>query len=170
MLSWKHICLNISVVSVKHVRRMSYFKNTTVWGGGGGDIMAPSWLSCFYLNHDKIWSTYRIWQVFSSNSLKKFRKWCHCRVLTSSFVSGYGILWNFELLYFWTDLVEIWLRGQILGADSESEVIFTLEADIGHCFAILPSKKRQELLDNRVAMATIKVTDKQNFYFWMLNT
>ena len=56
--------------------------------------------------------------------------------MTSSFVLGYGILRNFEILYLWTDSAEIWLRGQILGADSESEVIFTLEvryqADIGH--------------------------------------
>ena len=38
-------------------------------------------------------------------------------------------LTDFELLYFRTDLAEIWLRGQIVGADSESEVIFTLEAN-----------------------------------------
>ena len=31
--------------------------------------------------------------------------------------------------------------------------------------AILPLKKRQAPLNNRVAMATIKVTDKQNFHF-----
>ena len=56
--------------------------------------------------------------------------------MTSSFVSDYGILWNFKILYFWTDLAEIWLRGQILGADSQSEVIFYIrdqcQADIGH--------------------------------------
>ena len=42
----------------------------------------------------------------------------------------------FEILYFWTDLAEIWLRGQILRVDSESEVIFYItgqyQADIGH--------------------------------------
>ena len=43
---------------------------------------------------------------------------------------------NFEILYFWTDLAEIWLGEQILGADSESEAIFYIkgqyQADIGH--------------------------------------
>ena len=34
---------------------------------------------------------------------------------------------NFKILYFWTDLAEIWLRGQILGADSESEVMFHIK-------------------------------------------
>ena len=47
----------------------------------------------------------------------------------------------------------MWLRGQFLVADSESEVIFSI--------------KWQPLLNIRVAMATIKVTDKQNLYFWM---
>ena len=95
--------------------------------------------------------------------------------MTSSFVSvsGLGILRNFEILYFWTDLFEIWLREQILGVDSESEVIFYIrsqyQADIA-ILAILPSKKRQALLNNRVAMTTFKITDKQNSYFWMLHT
>ena len=31
--------------------------------------------------------------------------------------------------------------------------------------AILPLKKQQALLNNRVAMATIKTTDKQNLFF-----
>ena len=35
---------------------------------------------------------------------------------------------------------------------------------------ILPLKKRQTIFNNRVVMATIKVTDKQNLYFWMLHT
>ena len=39
--------------------------------------------------------------------------------MTSSFDSGYRILRNFEILYFWTDLAEIWPGGQILGADPE---------------------------------------------------
>ena len=54
----------------------------------------------------------------------------------SYFVSAYHILRNFEILYFVTDLAKIWLRGQILGADSESEVIFYIrgqyQADVGH--------------------------------------
>ena len=64
--------------------------------------------------------------------------------MTSSFVSGYGILRNFEILYFWTDLAEIWLRDKILAADSESEVIFYIrgqsQANIGH-FLNFASKK-----------------------------
>ena len=94
--------------------------------------------------------------------------------MMSYFVSGYNILRNFEILYFWTDLAKIWLRGQILVADSESEVIFYIrdqhQADIGHFFAILPPKKQQVFLNIRVAMATIKVTNKQSSYFWMLHT
>ena len=43
---------------------------------------------------------------------------------------------NFEILCFWTDLAAIWQRGRILGADSESEMIFCMggqyQADIGH--------------------------------------
>ena len=50
----------------------------------------------------------------------------------------------------------MWLRGQFLVADSESEVIFYI--------------KWQPLLNIKVAMATIKVTDKQNLYFWMFHT
>ena len=72
------------------------------------------------------------------------------------------------------DLAKIWLRGQILGANSESEVIFYIrcqyQADIGHFLQFFPPKKQQALLNNRVAMATIKVKDKQNlflyFYFY----
>ena len=41
---------------------------------------------------------------------------------------------KFEILYFWTDLAEIWLRGQILLADSESEVIKPIRVFL----AILP--------------------------------
>ena len=37
-------------------------------------------------------------------------------------------------------------------------------------FAIFPSKKGQAFLNNKVAVPTIKVTDKQNLYFWMLHT
>ena len=89
--------------------------------------------------------------------------------MASSFVSGYHILSNFELLYFWTDLAEIWLRGHIPGADPESEVILYIrgqyQADIGHFLQFCLQKKRQALLNNRASMATIKVTDKQNLYF-----
>ena len=56
--------------------------------------------------------------------------------MTSSFVSGYHILSNFEILYFFIDLSEIWLRGRMLGADSKSEMIFYIrgkyQAYIGH--------------------------------------
>ena len=44
------------------------------------------------------------------------------------------------------DLAEIWIRGQIIGVDSESEVIFILEANIKPILAIFcnfASKKRQ---------------------------
>ena len=67
---------------------------------------------------------------------------------------------KFEILYLLTDLAEIWLRGQILGDDSESEMIFTLEA----------SEKRQALLNNRAAMATIEVTEELSLYVWVLYT
>ena len=82
--------------------------------------------------------------------------------MASYFVSGYRILSNFEILHFWTDLAEIWPRGQILGADSESEVILAISCNF-------TSEKVTSLLNNRVAMATIKVTDKHNLYFWMLH-
>ena len=43
---------------------------------------------------------------------------------------------KFRNSLFLTDLAEIWLKGQILGADSEAEVIFYIrgqyQADIGH--------------------------------------
>ena len=76
--------------------------------------------------------------------------------MKSSFVSGYSFLWNFEILYFCADLAEIWLRGQILLADSESEVIKPIRA-ISCNFA---SEYRQALLNNMVVMETIKVSDK----------
>ena len=54
----------------------------------------------------------------------------------SSFDSGFGILRNFEILYFWTNLTDIWLRGQILGLSFKSEAIFHIrghyQADTGH--------------------------------------
>ena len=72
--------------------------------------------------------------------------------MTSYFVSGYGILWNIENFYFWTDLAESWFRGQILGADSESEVIFYIrsqyQTDIGHIlhFCIRKSDKHSLII------------------------
>ena len=61
-----------------------------------------------------------------------------------------------------------------MGADSESEVIFYIggqcQTNIGHFLQFCLQKKRQALLNNRVAMVTIKVTDKQNLHFWMLHT
>ena len=61
------------------------------------------------------------------------------------------------------DLPEIWLRGQILGADFESEVIFHI-GPISNLYwpflAILPS-----LLNNRVAMATIQDINEQSYIF-----
>ena len=72
--------------------------------------------------------------------------------MTSYFVSGYGILSNIENFYFWTDLAESWFRGQILGADSESEVIFYIRGqyhtDIGHIlhFCIRKSDKHSLII------------------------
>ena len=49
---------------------------------------------------------------------------------------SYGIFWNFEFFYLWNDLAEICLRGQISGADFESEIIFYIrgqyQTDIGY--------------------------------------
>ena len=57
---------------------------------------------------------------------------------------------NFEILYFWTDLVEIWLRGQILGVDSESEVTFYIrgkyQADLGHFLQFCLGKSNKHSL------------------------
>ena len=56
---------------------------------------------------------------------------------------------------------------------SNLRLYFTLEANIKPILAIscnFAPKKRQALLNNRVAMAIIKATDKQNLYFWMLHT
>ena len=82
--------------------------------------------------------------------------------MTLSFVSGYHILYNFEILYFWTDLAEIGLRGRILGVAFESEMIFHIRGQYKPILAIsciLPPKKRQTLLNNRVAIATVQDID-----------
>ena len=67
-------------------------------------------------------------------------------------------------------MAEIWLREQTPGADSESDVILYIRGPISSRYwpflAILPQKKQQALLNNRVAMATIKVTDRQTYMFW----
>ena len=88
---------------------------------------------------------------------------------------SYDIIFCFRLrTIFWTDLAEIWLRGRILGADSQFGMIFFYQRPISNRYrpflAILPTKKRQALLNNMVAMTTIQVTDEQNLYFWMLYT
>ena len=72
--------------------------------------------------------------------------------MASSFVSGYHILWNFKILYFWTDLAKIWIREQIVGADYESKVIFYIrcqyQANIGHFsqFSLQKSDKHSLIL------------------------
>ena len=81
---------------------------------------------------------------------------------------------NFEILYFWTDLAEIWLRGQVLGVGSESEVIFYIrgqyQADIGHFLQFCLRKSEKHSLIMGLPCNPIKITDKQNLYFWMLHT
>ena len=59
---------------------------------------------------------------------------------------------KFRILYFWTDLDEIWIREQILGADSKSEVILYIRgqyyADIGNFlqFCLQESKKHSLII------------------------
>ena len=86
--------------------------------------------------------------------------------MASSIVSGYRILWNFEigriLLKFGS------CRGQITGVDYDQKWYFSLEVNIKPILAIscnVPSKTQQALFNNRIAMATIEVTNKQNLYF-----
>ena len=43
---------------------------------------------------------------------------------------------------------------------------FQICGDIGHCFAILPPKMRQRLLNYRVAMATNQARDEPNLHFF----
>ena len=54
---------------------------------------------------------------------------------------------RFRTFHFWTDLAEIWLMEQILGADSESEVMFHIrgqyQADIGHFFQFCLRKSEE---------------------------
>ena len=62
-------------------------------------------------------------------------------------------------------MAEIWLRGQIPGPDSGSELIFYTRGQYkADNREFLPPKKIEALLNNRVAMAIIKVTDKQNIF------
>ena len=86
--------------------------------------------------------------------------------MMSSFVSDYV---PFEISKFFIsgrNLAEIWLRGQILGAAFESEVILYIrgqyQANIGHFLQFCLRKSEKHSL---TAMATIKVTDKQNLNF-----
>ena len=75
----------------------------------------------------------------------------------------------FLILYFATDLAEIWLRGQVLGANSESKVIFYIrglyQADIGHFLQFLPLKGDKHSLIIGLLLATIKVTDYTKLIF-----
>ena len=70
--------------------------------------------------------------------------------------------------YFWTDFAEIWLRGQILGADCESEVIFYIkgqyQADIGHFLQFCLRKSNKHSLIIGLLWQQL-VTDKLNLYF-----
>ena len=72
---------------------------------------------------------------FSLKSRKKFLNDVTAE-LSRHLFSGYCILWNFEIIYFWTDLVEGWLKGKIMSADFESGVIFYIgdqyQGHIGH--------------------------------------
>ena len=52
---------------------IGYFKNTAVCGGRGA-LCPPSQLCYFWFNYDKIWCTYRIWQVFSKITKKISKK------------------------------------------------------------------------------------------------
>ena len=51
---------------------------------------------------------------------------------------------KFQILYFLTDLVEIWPMIRLFGADSKSEATFQIkgqcQANIGNFLAILPPK------------------------------
>ena len=71
-------------------------------------------------------------------------------------------------------MAEIWLRGPLLGADSESEVIFhILEANIKPILAISSNFASEKAIGtpyNRVAIPTIKDIDELILYFWMLYT
>ena len=55
-----------------------------------------------------------------------------------------GYPWKFQILYFLTDLVEIWPIIRVFGADSKSEVTFQIkgqcQANIGNFWAIFASK------------------------------
>ena len=62
----------------------------------------------------------------------------------------------------------IWLRAQILGADSKYEVIF-YERPTTFC-NIHPDKASHTLFNNKVAMTVYQAPDEQNIHFWMLST
>ena len=57
---------------------------------------------------------------FSKKSLNNLQGWRDCGAMTSSFVSGY----NIRILYFWTDVAEIWLRRKVVDADSKYEATY----------------------------------------------
>ena len=105
---------------------------------------------------DKIWCSYRIWQVRSkiTNSLMT-------SLLSYDAIFCFRLPYplKFEIFYLLTDLAEIWLRGRILGDDFESEMIFYIRL-----------RGLQALLNNRTAMATIQVTEELSLYVWMLYT
>ena len=96
---------------------------------------------------------------------------------------SYGFIFCFRLPYplkflnsLFLDGFDLnWSRGQFLfGVDSESEKSILHQRPILSQYwpflANLHMKNGPALLNNRVAMVTTQVTDKQNLYFWMLYT
>ena len=81
--------------------------------------------------------------------------------MTSSFVSG---TISFEISKFFIS-GPIWLRGRIPGADSESEMTFYIRGQYWPFLAVLPPKKQQAPLNNKIAIATIQVTDEKTYRF-----
>ena len=94
-------------------------------------------------------------------------------VVFSSIMIKFGILIEFDK-YFWMDLADIWLRGQILGADSESEVIYYIrgqyQADIGQFLQFCLQKRDKHSLIIRLLWQQFKSQININLYFWMLHT
>ena len=67
------------------------------------------------------------------------------------------------------DMAEIWLRGQILNAISESKVIFYVrgqyQADIGHFLQFCLEKSDKHSLIIGLLLATVKVIDNKTYIF-----
>ena len=101
--------------------------------GGGGIVVSSSIVIKFsvVIEFDKFSK-----KIAKTNSKTSFKNYVTAELLCH--LLSHTIVW-FEIskfLYFWTNLAEIWLREQILGADFESEVIFYIRSqyqiDIGH--------------------------------------